>query len=410
MADAAFLTLLGYGVMAGRQRNPKSPLIIRSERRDLRSLFVLHDEGGIRERFRTGSVRPDWPSLSWAKRNHSFDPCSRSGLCLPGRKTCSHNQEHQNDWEFSECHYLITLTSSNWVKRFASVLASATGSQASSLTRQVGILPAFLLCRLEACRPGQAGKPIFRLRNLTPQRAQNDLTTDLFRRNFSRSRRFMKRYLPFIIVAVVGLAALGSGAMLYEAKRPHLLTIPEDKTVLGKSNNESMHIRGSPDAPVTVEEFGDFECPPCGNFAGFADTLVKEYDPRLRIIFRNFPLQNHHHAREASLAAEAAGLQGHFWEMHDVLYREQAVWTKASNMRELFESYAGMIGLNLDQFRKDMDGEKARARVDSDRKRGDSLGIQVTPTLFINNRQLDPKDKNPEGIRAVINAALKEKS
>ena len=220
----------------------------------------------------------------------------------------------------------------------------------------------------------------------------------------------MKRYLPFVIVAVIALATLGSGAMLYRAKRPQLLTIPEDKVLSGKGDAESMHIRGSPDAPVTVEEFGDFECPPCGNFAGFADTLVKEYDPRLRIIFRNFPLQNHHHAREASLAAEAAGLQGHFWEMHDVLYREQAVWTKASNMRELFESYAGMIGLNLDQFRKDMDGEKARARVDSDRKRGDSLGIQVTPTLFINNRQLDPKDKNPEGIRAVINAALKEKS
>jgi hypothetical protein len=78
--------------MSGRQRNPKSPVIIRSERCDFRSLFVLHDESGIRKRFRTGSVRPDRPSLRWAKRNHSFDACSRSGLCLPGRKTCSHDQ------------------------------------------------------------------------------------------------------------------------------------------------------------------------------------------------------------------------------------------------------------------------------------------------------------------------------
>ncbi len=74
--DAAFLSLLGYGVMSGRQGNPKSPLVIRGERCDFRSLFVLHDESGIRERFRTGSVRPDWPTLSWAKRNHSFHPCS----------------------------------------------------------------------------------------------------------------------------------------------------------------------------------------------------------------------------------------------------------------------------------------------------------------------------------------------
>jgi protein-disulfide isomerase len=118
----------------------------------------------------------------------------------------------------------------------------------------------------------------------------------------------------------------------------------------------------------------------------------------------------HEHARGAALAAEAAGLQGRFWEMHDMLYREQEAWSKAPNVRELFESYAGMIGLNLDQFRKDMDGEKARERVDSDHQRGQSLGIQVTPTLFINDRPLDPKDKNPEGIRAEINAALEGKS
>ncbi len=220
----------------------------------------------------------------------------------------------------------------------------------------------------------------------------------------------MKRYLPFIIIGVVALGTLGSGAMLYRAKRPQLLTIPEDKIVSEKNNSESIHIRGNPDAPVTLEEFGDFQCPPCGNFAGFIDGLVKEYDPRLRVVFRNFPLANHKHAREAALAAEAAGLQGRFWEMHDLLYREQAVWSNADNVPELFNGYAGMIGLNLDQFKKDMDGEKTKARVDSDHQRGDSLGVQSTPTVFINNRQLGPNDRTPDGLRATINAALKEKS
>src|SRR6266568_2127442 len=220
----------------------------------------------------------------------------------------------------------------------------------------------------------------------------------------------MKRYLPFVIVGVIALATLGSGAMLYRAKRPQFLSIPEDKALAGKSDAESMHVRGNPDAPVTVEEFGDFQCPPCGSFAGFIDGLVKEYDSRLRIVFRNFPLPGHEHAREAALAAEAAGLQSRFWEMHDVLYREQAVWSKAPNARELFESYAGTIGLNLDQFRKDIDSEKVRERVDSDHARGDSLGVKVTPTLFINNQPVDPKEKNPEGVRAAINAALAAKS
>jgi protein-disulfide isomerase len=218
----------------------------------------------------------------------------------------------------------------------------------------------------------------------------------------------MKRRLPFVIVAAVALATIGSGAMLYRAKRPQLQAIPE--TLSAKSSAESAHVRGNPDAPVTLEEFADFQCPPCGNFAGFGEELLKEYDSRLRIVFRNFPLALHEHAREAALAAEAAGLQGRFWEMHDVLYREQAIWSKAPNARELFESYAGTIGLNLDQFRKDIDGEKVRERVDADHARGESLGIKVTPTLFINNQPVDPKDKNPGGVRAAINAALEQKS
>jgi protein-disulfide isomerase len=216
----------------------------------------------------------------------------------------------------------------------------------------------------------------------------------------------MKRYLPFIIVVVVALATFVSGGMLYRAKHEQLQAIPQENALPANSGSESMHIRGNPDAPVTMEEFGDFQCPPCGSFAAFAEELLKEYDSRLRIVFRHFPLEAHEHAREASLAAEAAGLQGHFWEMYDVLYHEQAAWSKAPNTRELFESYAGTIGLNVDQFKKDMDGEQAKARVDSDQARAESLGIKVTPTLYINGQPVEPKDKNPEGLRAAINAAL----
>ena len=220
----------------------------------------------------------------------------------------------------------------------------------------------------------------------------------------------MKRYLPFVIVAAAALVALGGGAVLYRAKRSQLHAIPASSSVSGKTDAESMHIRGNPDAAVTLEEFGDFQCPPCGSFAAFGEELLKEYDSRLRILFRNFPLPGHQHAREAAIAAEAAGMQGHFWEMHDVLYREQEVWSKAPNTRELFESYAGTIGLNLDQFRKDMDSEKAKERVDSDHARGDSLGIKETPTLFINDQPVEPWNKNPAGVRAAINAVLEAKS
>src|SRR5215472_857030 len=219
----------------------------------------------------------------------------------------------------------------------------------------------------------------------------------------------MKRYLPFVIVFGVALVTLGSGTILYRAKLPHVKNIPDTQSVSAGSDS-SAHIRGKPDAPVTLEGFADFQCPPCGQFAPFAEELLREYDSRLRVVFRNFPLAAHEHAREAALAAEAAGFQGKFWEMYDTLYREQAVWSKAPNAPELFQSYAGTIGVKLGQFKKDVDSDKARERVDSDEALADSLGIKVTPTVFINNHPVDPKDKNPEGIRAEINAALQAKS
>jgi len=218
----------------------------------------------------------------------------------------------------------------------------------------------------------------------------------------------MRRYLPVIIVGAVALLTLGSAAMLYRAKRLPVLTSKNNQAASGMDATGPMHVLGPLSAPVTIEEFGDFECPPCGVLSEPINQL--EHQSRLCVIFRQFPLSIHQHAHEAALASEAAGLQGRFWQMHDVLYREQETWSKAPNVRELFESYAGTIGLDVDKFKKDMDGEQVKARVEADRQRGQSLGIQITPTLFINNQPLDPKDKNPEGIRAEINAALEKKT
>jgi protein-disulfide isomerase len=126
----------------------------------------------------------------------------------------------------------------------------------------------------------------------------------------------------------------------------------------------------------------------------------------LRVIFRHFPLPNHVHAREAAFASEAAGLQGRFWEMHDLLYREQSVWSKAADVQLLFNSYAGILGLNIDRFKKDMEGEQVKVRVASDQKHGDAVGVNTTPTVFLNDRALVPTSLNPAGLHAAIDAAM----
>jgi len=220
----------------------------------------------------------------------------------------------------------------------------------------------------------------------------------------------MKRYLAFIIVGVVALTALAGSPLLCQTMQPHRLSISAGETNSASGVARSVHIRGNPEAPVTLEEFGDFECPSCKNLATFIDQLVKEYHPRVRLIFRNFSLPMHQFARDAALAAEAAGLQGRYWEMHDMLFREQAVWSSATDARLLFDTYAETLGLDLNQFRKDVKSDKVRERVESDQARAKSLGVKTAPTLFVDKREMGLNERNPEGVRKLVDEAVKAKT
>ena len=195
--------------------------------------------------------------------------------------------------------------------------------------------------------------------------------------------------------------------MLYRATRLPTATISKEAEPSGKESGESVHVLGPNDAPVTLEEFGDFQCPPCGALSDPINRLQQDYGSHLRVIFHHFPLATHQHAREAAYAAEAAHMQSRFWQMHDLLYREQSVWSKAADVRSLFNAYAGILGLNGERFKKDMDSEKARARVDSDQKHGASIGVQNTPTIFLNNKALAPTALSPSDVRAAVDAAVK---
>jgi protein-disulfide isomerase len=217
-----------------------------------------------------------------------------------------------------------------------------------------------------------------------------------------------KRYLPILIVAIVGIATVASGIMLYRANRPAVVFVPGGAGSTGEIE-KGVHVRGPATAPVTLEEFGDFQCPPCGMLAGPLRDIEKEDGSNLRVIFRNFPLPMHQHAMQAAIAAEAAGLQGKFWEMHDLLYREQPIWSKAADVRMLFVSYAGVLGLDLVRFNKDLDNPEVKARVERDQNLGAKLGVRTTPTLFINNQSVPPTSLNPEALRKAIKQAIESK-
>jgi protein-disulfide isomerase len=217
----------------------------------------------------------------------------------------------------------------------------------------------------------------------------------------------MKRYLPFIIVAAVALLAVGGGAMLYRAKRPALQNMSAKGA--GSGRNEPQHVRGNAKAPVTLEEFGDFQCPPCGRMAPEVKKLEEDFHSQLRVVFHHLPLAVHRHAENAACAAEAAGMQDSFWEMHDLLYKEQAVWSKSEDSRALFQAYAGMLKLDLGRFKRDMDSKEVKERIAADRRQAASLGVTNTPTFFLNNRALDPATVNDAKLRELIDAEAKGK-
>src|SRR5207244_5038023 len=128
----------------------------------------------------------------------------------------------------------------------------------------------------------------------------------------------------------------------------------------------------------------------------------------LRVIFRQFPLPMHASAKEAAFASEAAARQGRFWQMHDLLFREQAVWSKSSDARALFNAYAGMLQLDLDRFKKDMDSSEVQQQVELDQHRGTAIGVKNTPTIFINNEAVPGNESNPAQLPALVEAAVKK--
>ena len=154
----------------------------------------------------------------------------------------------------------------------------------------------------------------------------------------------------------------------------------DDDAVLGKKN-----------APVTLIEFTDYQCPFCGrHFTQTFGQIKKEYvdTGKVKYIVRDFPLSIHPNAPKAAEATECAHAQGKFWEMHNVIFEKQALWSSAPSATDLFKQYAADLGLSVSAFGTCLDGGKATAEVQKDFADGSSAGVTGTPAFFINGKKL----------------------
>jgi protein-disulfide isomerase len=144
--------------------------------------------------------------------------------------------------------------------------------------------------------------------------------------------------------------------------------------------SEQDHSQGPATAAVTLVQYGDYECPYTRQSTHVVQALQQQLGDQLRFVFRNFPLTEiHPHALHAALAAEAAAAQGKFWEMHDSIFHHQHTLTDADLSR-----FAEVVGLDMQQYARDMTDQRTLARIEEDVEGGERSGVQGTPTFFIN--------------------------
>lgn len=195
-----------------------------------------------------------------------------------------------------------------------------------------------------------------------------------------------------MIAIIIGVARGGQSAV----------DLPTDRIV------STDWTKGNPSAGVTLIEYGDFQCPACAAYHTMVKSITEIYGPNIVFAFRHFPLtQIHRNAFLGALAAEAAGKQGKFWEMHDKLYDEQRAWSEAKNARDLFRQYAEALGLNGDQFATDLDDDTLSEKISADQKSGYAANIQGTPTFFLNGTLIESPQSLAE-FKSLIDAALQQ--
>lgn len=208
-----------------------------------------------------------------------------------------------------------------------------------------------------------------------------------------------------LVVAVVIVAGITSGGFSTSTNNTPAGFVATTVPPISPSD----WVRGDATATVSFIEYGDYECPACAETEPIMQQLESDYGGRVAFVFRNFPLYTiHPDAGISAQAAEAAGLQGKFWEMHDLLYSKQNEWmTTASGdvVNKYFNGYATSLGLNVRTFDQDINVSSVTGKIATDVASGNAASVDHTPTFFVNLKQI-PNPSNYAGFKAVLDAAL----
>ncbi len=185
----------------------------------------------------------------------------------------------------------------------------------------------------------------------------------------------------------------------------------KDDAASTSQGTASQHVTGKTDSKVVLVEYGDFECPACAAYFPIVSQIKTDYKDKIAFQFRHFPLvQIHQNAMASSRAAEAAGKQGKFWEMHDLLYSQQDAWAKSSNATAIFEDYATQLGINVDQFKTDSASSAVLDTINADVREGQNLKITGTPTFVLNGTVITETPQTYEAFAKILDAEINKQA
>lgn len=181
------------------------------------------------------------------------------------------------------------------------------------------------------------------------------------------------------------------GLVIATNKKDTVVAYKGDATKIITDGPIADHVFGSNQHKAMLIEYGDYECPGCESLYPIVKTLTNQYKDQLTFVFRNLPLTTiHPNALAAATAAEAAGLQGKYYEYHDLLYDNQNAWNQASvsDRSTLFEGYAKQLGLDVNKFKNDLTSSDVTTKINRDRSTAASFGFDSTPTLMLGGQKV----------------------
>jgi protein-disulfide isomerase len=202
-----------------------------------------------------------------------------------------------------------------------------------------------------------------------------------------------------IFILIIALIIWGMIAAARKNSREEL-----NLKLLGQVSSNDWVV-GNASSTVTIIEYSDFQCPACATYYPLVKRVVDGNIDKIRFVYRHFPLPQHQNAMPAAQASEAAGNQGKFWEMYDMIFSTHDEWENATNTKEVLSNYANSLGIDIKRYAIDVDSKEVKDKISLQLKDGENAGINATPTFFINGKKINNPESYEEFTR-LINESL----